>query len=812
VPSARQTSFLGGELSRFLWGRSDLPLFGRGARTLKNFFVTQQGAAATRPGTTYVNQVKGIAHYFNGIEPDRPVRLVPFIAGDDASYVLEFGDGYLRFHTLGGTVLVGAAPYEIGTNYTADTLWTLRFAQVGDVLTIASANYNPRELRRFGHTDWTLEDVDFSRVETRYQDVGNPTVLTSPFGIVAKSFGGIAPAITLTEEAEDDDHAAREWQWLVTSIIKDPKTGASFETLGDLVQEWWSGETASVPDDYDDSVQGITDDKWVLFPDKKIVLKRALTATPLTAPDSDVVAYNLYRGRGLVFGWVGQTTSREFVDVGEDPDYSRQPPRGTNPFQVDLAAGRVIMRPFSVGLFQERRFWGGAGSVAGAVAYVQQPGTIFGSAVGDYYDFDLRTEKHVDQEAIAFEIASRQHERIEHLMDLEQLLAFTRSSVWTIDGGVDSPLAWNRVMIRRIDRVGCGDVAPLEVDGCPLFIRKKGFGARALVPLGQGAGYRGADISQHAEHLFTGPAKNVVDWTYQEDPWGLVWAVRADGKLLSLQFSHEHSAAAWTPHEMKYFDESGTLFDEAFVEAICCVPEGDEDAVYMVVRRSFDGPHGLAVRNIERMTSRVRRVTAEDDDPEYVSAPTAADTDTLYPTDVCLDCAVPYAGPPTFLIPNLDPVVGEYVYVVARGLPLIGPIALETDELDLEPYLDDLPATNAVDEHGVPIFVCHVGLAFTADLETLDITADRLGRKTIERLGFEVDNSIGVQAGQDFDHLDDFQVRTVEDGYEPVAPGTQLIETPVRSAWDNSARAVLRQSKPVPMTVVGITRGLDLGG
>jgi hypothetical protein len=439
------------------------------------------------------------------------------------------------------------------------------------------------------------------------------------------------------------------------------------------------------------------------------------------------------------------------------------------------------MRPFSVGLFQERRFWGGAGSVAGAVAYVQQPGTIFGSAVGDYYDFDLRTEKHVDQEAIAFEIASRQHERIEHLMDLEQLLAFTRSSVWTIDGGVDSPLAWNRVMIRRIDRVGCGDVAPLEVDGCPLFIRKKGFGARALVPLGQGAGYRGADISQHAEHLFTGPAKNVVDWTYQEDPWGLVWAVRADGKLLSLQFSHEHSAAAWTPHEMKYFDESGTLFDEAFVEAICCVPEGDEDAVYMVVRRSFDGPHGLAVRNIERMTSRVRRVTAEDDDPEYVSAPTAADTDTLYPTDVCLDCAVPYAGPPTFLIPNLDPVVGEYVYVVARGLPLIGPIALETDELDLEPYLDDLPATNAVDEHGVPIFVCHVGLAFTADLETLDITADRLGRKTIERLGFEVDNSIGVQAGQDFDHLDDFQVRTVEDGYEPVAPGTQLIETPVRS-------------------------------
>lgn len=820
MAAVRQTNFTGGELSPLLWGRTDSPLHAKGLRTCRNFFVSQQGAAHSRPGTTFVAGVKAIAAYgypadpVNG--PPRPVRPVSFISGDGSAFVLEFGEKYIRFHALGATVVDGGGnPVEVATPYLARDLWKLRFAQVGDVLTIVGEDYAPAELSR-AVLGWSLTDIAFGRPETLYADVDDITKKTSPFAVVAASSAGSPPVLVLHKEAEDAAHPAREWQWLVTSIIKDAATGATYETLGDLVQEWWTGVVSEpeLADDFDLAVQQIPDDKWVLYPDKKVALKRAKTATPMTAPTSEIIAYNLYRGRGGVFGWVMSTTSREFVDVGDEPDYTKQPPRGTNPFHIPVPAfGFAVMRPYSVAFFQERRWFGGAG-VGGPNTW-KQPGVLFASAVGDYFDHDLRLVKHVATEALLFEIASRQHERIQHLLDRDKLLAFTGASVWTVDGGQGNPVAFNSIDIRRVDQVGCGDVPPLVVDACPLFIRKKGFGARALLALGQDAGYSGFDISAQAEHLFVGGNRNVVDWCFQEDPWGVVWAVRADGQLLSLTFSRERQVTAWARHDMKYYDEAHEQVDEAFVEGICSIPEGEEDAVYLVVRRVVNGN---TLRFIERMTSRVPRVRSTDPDPRYVAGPTAADTNTLYPTGVCVDCAITYAGPPTTEFNDLAPIYGKKAFLLARGLPPIGPFLVQNLPIDLGPdglgLLEGDPAPNAVDDAGVPIFVCHIGQAFTAELETLDVAAGdaRLRKKTVAQLGFEVDNSIGVKAGQDFDNLNDFQVREVGDDYNPVSPATALIDTPVQSAWDQSARAVLRQSMPVPLTVVGITRDIDVGG
>src|SRR5262245_26597516 len=272
MPAVRQTNFSGGELSPRMWGRTDLPLFGRGARTMRNFFPSHQGTAVSRPGTTYVDTVKPVAWAEGEEVPTRAYRLVPFIAGDGRTYVLQFGQHFIRFHTFGGTVVDGGGlPYEVVTTYLARDLWKLRFAQVGDVLTIVGEDYSPAELRRNGHTAWTLANIDFSRPETRYCDVENPAVRTSPFAIVAASYSGIPPVVVLARAAEDATHPAREWQWMVTSIIKDSVTGATFETLGDLVSEWWDG----VAGEFDDSVFPITsdgkNDNWVLYPDKKIV-------------------------------------------------------------------------------------------------------------------------------------------------------------------------------------------------------------------------------------------------------------------------------------------------------------------------------------------------------------------------------------------------------------------------------------------------------------------------------------------------------------------------------------------------------------
>ncbi len=52
------------------------------------------------------------------------------------TYVLEFGDKYIRFYAEGGQVVKGtpAAPYEISTPYAEDDLFEINYTQSADVL------------------------------------------------------------------------------------------------------------------------------------------------------------------------------------------------------------------------------------------------------------------------------------------------------------------------------------------------------------------------------------------------------------------------------------------------------------------------------------------------------------------------------------------------------------------------------------------------------------------------------------------------------------------------------------------------------
>jgi hypothetical protein len=71
----------------------------------------------------------------------------------------------------------------------------------------------------------------------------------------------------------------------------------------------------------------------------------------------------------------------------------------------------------------------------------------------------------------------------------------------------------------------------------------------------------------------------------------------------------------------------------------------------------------------------------------------------------------------------------------------------------------------------VPIWVAHVGLAFTCELETLDVAGgeERLRKKTVARVGFEVDNARGLKVGQDLEHLKEWRQRQVQNNFDPIS-------------------------------------------
>jgi hypothetical protein len=94
--SHNQKSFHSGEWAPWVYARVDLAKYHAGAALLRNFFVDYRGGASNRAGTEYVLQA---------LKSDHPVRLIPFTASFTTSYVLEFGDFYVRFYSDGSAVL-----------------------------------------------------------------------------------------------------------------------------------------------------------------------------------------------------------------------------------------------------------------------------------------------------------------------------------------------------------------------------------------------------------------------------------------------------------------------------------------------------------------------------------------------------------------------------------------------------------------------------------------------------------------------------------------------------------------------------------
>src|SRR5258708_34250167 len=94
-----QTSFNAGEWAPALNARVDLAKYHSGAALLRNFFVDYRGGATTCPGTKYILQGRSTT-----------IRLIPFQAAFNVSYLLEFGSAYIRFYNNISAVLVTTHP------------------------------------------------------------------------------------------------------------------------------------------------------------------------------------------------------------------------------------------------------------------------------------------------------------------------------------------------------------------------------------------------------------------------------------------------------------------------------------------------------------------------------------------------------------------------------------------------------------------------------------------------------------------------------------------------------------------------------
>lgn len=107
MSSLIQRSFAGGEIAPALYARADIVKYTTGLRTCRNFFIMKHGGASNRPGTGFVGEVK---------DSTKTIKLVPFVFNADQTYVLEFGNLYMRVHRNGAQVTLSSQNITAVTN------------------------------------------------------------------------------------------------------------------------------------------------------------------------------------------------------------------------------------------------------------------------------------------------------------------------------------------------------------------------------------------------------------------------------------------------------------------------------------------------------------------------------------------------------------------------------------------------------------------------------------------------------------------------------------------------------------------------
>lgn len=147
-----QNKFNGGEFSKEMVGRYDIPKYNSACKTLLNFVPTLQGGVRRRKGFVYKYTTKN---------PTQKSRLFKFIFNETDNFILEFGNTYIRFIKGETQVTSGGSPYEISSPYTSAQLDAIKYKQIGDVIYLVHPDVAPRKLTRFGNDNWAISTVDF---------------------------------------------------------------------------------------------------------------------------------------------------------------------------------------------------------------------------------------------------------------------------------------------------------------------------------------------------------------------------------------------------------------------------------------------------------------------------------------------------------------------------------------------------------------------------------------------------------------------------------------------------------------------------
>ncbi len=734
-------SFAGGEITPELYGRLDLGKYQTGLAKILNFTVLPHGPVSRRPGTRFVIEAR---------DSTKRVRLIPFAFNALQTAVLEFGHQYIRFHIAGSTLLE-ANKTVVSIVGSTVTVTAHGWATGDDVfiggryhrITVTGAD-------TFTTADiWGVATTATGTTAARVYTIASPYTESDLFSI---HYAQDSDILSLVSQA----HAARELRrlaaanWQLTSISFAPPASPVNPPAVAVTSLAGTAEPQSYVYTYVTG-DGVTES----LPSPPQAASCALSTkgnyNTVTLPAVlGANRYNLYKLRGGTYGYIGTTASLTIIDDNILPDTLKTPPEDI--IALNSTTGDY---PSATTYHEQRRWFAGTSG---------KPQTIF--ATRNAADSNLTSSAAAqDDDALEFRIRSRQQNAIRHLLPLSDLIALTVGGEFRIFSDGAPAITPTSLSVKPQGYNGAADVQPALASGAILYVQSQGSRVREMAYNWQASAYASIDISIMAPHLFNG--YTVVDLAYVRAPVPTLWCVRSDGVLLGMTYVPEQQVYAWHQHDT-----------DGVVESAAVVSEGDEDVLYIVVKRTVNGRD---VRYIERLQS---RIFTDQADAFYV------------------DSALTYDGAPVTTLSGLHHLEGKTVQVLTDGA--VHPQRTVT--------------AGAITLDG-PASVVHVGLAYVSDMVTLPLAIEQAeaggqgATKNVNGVAMRVTQSSLVKAGPNFGELTEYPARDVTDPYDgPPSLRTGELRFDIAPDWNSDGSICVRQDEPLPLTVLSIAVDVAPGG
>lgn len=729
-------SFNAGELSPWLHARTAFAKYPFGLAQCENLIPIIEGAVTRRAGTRYIAEVK---------DSSKETILKGFVFSTIQAYMLEIGEGYIRFFRHQGQIVVsgvsawvvttvyavgdlvsnggtnyycyaahtaaaGDEPgvganwadywhaleddvYEIPNPYSESDLADLRFVQSADVLYIYHPDYAIRKLTRTAHTNWTLTTPTI--VDGPYLDVNSTATTMEPSHTTGSSRTVTASATTGINDGQG---------FLSTDV------GRLIRISNPASAESWGYATITAVG----STTSVT-----------VTINRDFAQAAVASVD-------------WALGSWSETTGYPKVGVF---------------FQQRLVSAGTTDQPQTVWFSQSDDFEN------------MSPDSVNGSGV-----WDGTVE---DDDAFARTISSDEVNAVVWLASLRKLVVGTSGGEW-IFGHSGVAATPSDARFDRNTKVGCAEIPPVIVGNKVLFIQSA---ERKLIELGfsfDDDSYREVDLSRLARHITYG---GITSMFYAREPFSVVGCIRSDGNLACMTYNREEDVVSWFPVSTDgSFERADTIPGANGAGQV--QSSKDRNEVWAIVNRTIDGGTVRYVEMFER-------------DFEYdEETGVGHDQEDAYYADSLLT----YDSTSTTSITGLDHLEGEEVAIWADGYK-------QTNQTVASGAITLTTAASVV-QVGLP----YTHKLKTLKLDFGARAGSAVGKmKNINALVFVLLNSHSMKYGRDANNLIPKDFREVADAMDSAVDlFTGEFAVDFDGGWKRDSRIYLEDDAPAPFTLLAI--------